>query len=241
MDLVKENTNNMTSLWKLGGRSDGFYFSNDSYAISRAPHSQWPNKLWFHKSPDSTVMNEVSERWDLKDITTVTWSGCSPKDKELLKSHGLALKNSLTGMSLDLKTSYRRETALTLQEVKSSRSAIIWSQLFVNAFGYQIHPVTIEKTMHDVRYFIAISKKQHVGTVAIYQIEPLLAGIHSMGIVSDQRRKGFAENILSGVLEIVRRKGARYAMLQASQMGKPLYQKIGFREDFELQHFINTK
>ena len=46
----------------------------------------------------------------------------------------------------------------------------------------------------------------------------------------EHRRKGYAESSLKLFLEEARRQNLSYIELSASEMGKPLYQKLGFRE-----------
>jgi len=68
-----------------------------------------------------------------------------------------------------------------------------------------------------------------------------VAGIHSMGILPAQRRKGYAEEILIHMLHAAKLEGAAYATLQASEMGRGLYAKMGFQQDFQIKTFFKPK
>ena len=92
--------------------------------------------------------------------------------------------------------------------------------------------------MDRVDYLIGIHGSQSIGTAVLYRDSPNLAGIHSIGVVPDHRRKGYAEDLLNHVLILAKKQGAIYATLQASSMAKGLYLKTGFREDFRLKNFI---
>jgi predicted acetyltransferase len=62
-----------------------------------------------------------------------------------------------------------------------------------------------------------------------------------MGVIPSQRRKGYAEELLIHMMNIGRMKGAKYATLQASDMGKRLYLKTGFQQDFIIKTFIKPQ
>ncbi|MEQ9230741.1 MAG: GNAT family N-acetyltransferase, partial [Cyclobacteriaceae bacterium] len=126
----------------------------------------------------------------------------------------------------------------SLLRVHDTRTATLWAKLFHSAFGYQIHASVVEATMHAVDYFIGSSQGGYVGTAALYLTGDTIAGIHSMGVIPEQRRKGYAEDFLLQVMHAAKNMGADYATLQASEMGKGLYLKTGFQEDFLLRNFI---
>ena len=53
-------------------------------------------------------------------------------------------------------------------------------------------------------------------------------GIYSLGTHPDFRRRGLARSLMQHVLADAHRNGARIATLQATPMGRPLYESIGF-------------
>lgn len=57
-----------------------------------------------------------------------------------------------------------------------------------------------------------------------------IAGIYWVGTVPDARGKGIAGACTRAVVNEALRRGARFAVLQASQFGEPLYREMGFRE-----------
>lgn len=56
------------------------------------------------------------------------------------------------------------------------------------------------------------------------------AGIHEVGTLEAFRGKGIASNLLNCALAIAKEKGCKYATLQASPMGAPLYASLGFED-----------
>jgi N-acetylglutamate synthase-like GNAT family acetyltransferase len=116
-----------------------------------------------------------------------------------------------------------------------------WSQLFQDAFGYEISIDTVYKTKNSIEYYIGKHNGVPVGTAVLFVDSHGIAGIHSMGIIPSQRRKGYAEKLLIHMMNIAKIKGAAYATLQASDMGKGLYFKTGFQQDFIIKTFIKHK
>ncbi len=51
------------------------------------------------------------------------------------------------------------------------------------------------------------------------------------------RRKGYAEQIMKLLINIATEEGVDYMTLQASDMSKNLYLKLGFEEQFTIKNF----
>jgi len=54
-------------------------------------------------------------------------------------------------------------------------------------------------------------------------------GVYAVGTAPDWRRRGLARALMLHVLADARRRGARTASLQSTEMGRPLYAQLGFR------------
>ncbi len=238
MDIVTANIQNLIELWSLGGQRAGQLQEFDHYSISQVPGSEWPNKLWFKQMPESKAFQNVIALNDLTGITIPVWPGM-PDIEEMLIQTGLQLKNELTGMSISLQDFGQKASNVLVNEVKNRTSAEEWSQLFHASFEYRINPETVVLTMDSITYLIATIQGKPVGTAMLFMDNPDVIGIHSMGIIPEQRRKGYAEGLLHQVLNRGQRSGATYGVLQASAMGKALYQKTGFKEDFILRNYVN--
>ena len=236
MDLKRENIKNLTGLWSMAGSAHGQFYSNEDYAISTVAASEWPNRIWFHRPPSRRKLEEILNRTNISEFTIPVWQ--TDVTEELLLSQNFTLKNELTGMSIELKDTQFKASELFFQKVTDSRTSALWSSLFLKAFGYFINPRTIELTMDRVDYLIGNHGSRSIGTAVLYKDSPNLAGIHSIGVVPDHRRKSYAEDLLNHVLILAKKQGAIYATLQASSMAKGLYLKTGFREDFRLKNFI---
>ena len=241
MDLFKANTNNLTALWKAGGKLSGQYFEEPGYRLSISESGEWPNKLWFTKPMDMQAIMDIQLQWNMDKLSLPVWGDDIEKQELMLKASGFEEKLTQVAMSMNLANAPDHVEHLVIQKVTSKPMVRTWSQLFQDAFGYEISTDMVYKTMNSIEYFIGKHDGVSVGTAVLFMDQHGIAGIHSMGVIPTQRRKGYAEELLIHMMNIARMKGANYATLQASEMGKGLYIKTGFREDFIIKTFIKHK
>lgn len=241
MDLIKANTNNLTALWKAGGQLAGQYMEEPGYQLSISESGEWPNKLWFTKPMDMQTISDIQIKWNLDKLSVPVWGDDIERHELMLKASGFEEKLTQVAMSMNLTNAPNQIDRVIIQKVTSKPMAETWSKLFQDAFGYEISAYTVYKTMNSIEYFIGKHDEVPVGTAILFMDEQGIAGIHSMGVIPSQRRKGYAEEFLIHMLNIAQMKGATYAALQASDMGKGLYLKTGFQEDFIIKTFIKHK
>ena len=241
MDLIKANTNNLTALWTAGGQLAGQYIEEPGYRLSISGNGEWPNKLWFTKPMDMQAIMDIQLQWNMDKLSLPVWGDEIEKQELMLKASGFEEKLTQIAMSMNLANVPDHVEHLVIQKVTSKPMAKTWSQLFQDAFGYEISTDTVYKTMNSIEYFIGKHNGVPVGTAVLFVDPHGIAGIHSLGIIPSQRRKGYAEELLIHMMNIARIKGAAYATLQASDMGKGLYFKIGFQQDFIIKTFIKHK
>jgi ribosomal protein S18 acetylase RimI-like enzyme len=244
MNIKELNIKNLTSLWILAGLAAGDFTNHKDYATSRVEGSEWPNKLWFHYEPTLDVLDEVLQKVNLQGLGLTIWNTTNSQMDEFLEYGGGSVKSCLSGMHLRLQGDYRSENKLTVRRVNTTEQAKIWSKVFYNCFGYLIDSRTVELTMNAVRYFLGYNNGEPVGTAVLFLDSQGTAGIHSMGVLPEQRRRGFAEELLLNLLKEATSEGAIYATLQASELGKGIYQRLGFTEDFKMKNYsqnLNTR
>ncbi|WP_424961434.1 GNAT family N-acetyltransferase [Ekhidna sp.] len=241
MNLIQANTNNLTALWEAAGQLAGQYIEEPGYQLTISESGEWPNKLWFTKSLDMQTLHDILLKWNLNELSLPIWGKDIQRSELILKMSGFEEKLIQVAMSMDLEDAPDHVGQVVLQKVTSKSLAETWSKLFEESFGYEISVETVIKTADFIEYFIGKHNGVPVGTAVLFLDQPRIAGIHSMGVIPTQRRKGYAQELLIHMLNIARVKGATHATLQASEMGKGLYLKTGFREDFIIKTFIKHK
>lgn len=236
MNLIKENISNLTSLWELAAVRAGSFTTTQYIRKSKIDNSDWPNRLWFTKKPCKELITNVKPLVTQERLTVSVWEDQEDVHNWML-SAGFLEKLSLAGMSLSLSNSKIATSNLKIKQVKNAIHAIVWMDLFEASFGYKIPHWVIEATMNDIQYFIGYDGSTPVGTAALFQNKPTIIGLHSMGVIPEQRRKGFAEAMLDEMINKAAASGATYMTLQASEMGKSLYLKRGFEEQFIIRNY----
>ncbi|WP_138431085.1 GNAT family N-acetyltransferase [Fodinibius saliphilus] len=114
-----------------------------------------------------------------------------------------------------------------------------WTKVYPKAFGYRISKEILEKTIDDIDYYLAYYQDKPIGTaMAMVHHTGKVAGIHGVGIIPDVRRQGLSNELVRIVLNGAIEDGADYATLQASTMGKGLYEQLGFADQFMIYNYV---
>lgn len=88
--------------------------------------------------------------------------------------------------------------------------------------------------------FTLKEKEKPVGTTLTFKTNNVIV-VHSVGIPPENYRRGYAEQIMKALINMGITNNNDYMVLQASDMGKGLYLKLGFEEDFLIKNYILFK
>lgn len=238
MNIIEYNINNLTSLWKTVSQPFNSYFTENGFNYSLIKDSEWPNRLWLNEDIDQDKIVLIKEK--LASISTSLiipyWDIYKSNSFKILEENNFKLKFEQIAMSLKINHSFCKLNDFKLIKVSTQKSAKLWSIIFKKSFGYLINPKLITKTYKHINYYIAFHKSEAIGT-GILHTTNRISGIHSVGIVPKQRRKGYAEEIMKILINKSIKKNTDYITLQASEMGVGLYLKLGFKEDFRIKNY----
>jgi ribosomal protein S18 acetylase RimI-like enzyme len=187
------------------------------------------------------VLENIQKIRDVSEVSYPIWGEDLREQELILKAARFEEKLAQVAMSIRLEEIPKKSNRILIKKVTDERMANTWSQLFLEAFGYEISAETVTKTMNHMEFFVGMHNEIPIGTAILFIDKFGTAGIHSMGIIPSQRRQGFAEELLIHTLHSASGKGASLVTLQASAMGKGLYLKTGFQEDFIIKTFIQLK
>ena len=67
-----------------------------------------------------------------------------------------------------------------------------------------------------------------------------LAGIYAVATLPDARGRGIGTAMTLHAMAEGKRRGAEAAVLQATDMGKPVYEKIGFSTAYDYELYLQT-
>lgn len=159
---------------------------------------------------------------------------------ERLRAFGFQTVAQLEGMALDLRRAVNNPPlpeGLTIEPVNTSESLEEW--LTAETVGFEIEEAEIEG-FNALRRgmgfgahlpflrFLGKLNNVPVATATLVQGGGV-AGIYDISVVPDARRQGIGAAITLAALREGQTLGYRYAVLQPTEMGKPLYESLGFR------------
>jgi hypothetical protein len=237
--MIQENINNLISLWQVAGHSVNSYFENENFNYAVVKNSEWPNRLWFDHDIDQSSLNAAKKflSKQSKNLTVPYWDIYNSNSDELFESTGFKIKFKQIGMSMKLKNKFNFKKRLTIKLVSNKNEAQAWEDIYPGAFGYKISIDILLNTQDKIEYYLASLNNEPVGTAIVYNTGNV-SGIHGVGVIPTARRKGYAEEIMKHVLNDSIDSGMKFSTLQASDMGKGIYLRLGYNEDFVIKNFI---
>lgn len=238
INLIQDNIDNLTGLWKTVGTPFLSYHKNDSFEYCKIENSGWPNKLWFIKDITAQDLPKIIETLQsISGLVIPYWDIFGSNSNEILQANELSIKTEQFAMALKLGQKFTFETQLTFKKVLNNEDAKIWSDLYPNAFGYVISKEILIQNNQNVQFYLVSLDEKPIGTFMLFQTGKTI-GIHGVGVIPEMRRKGYAEEIMKFVLNLSIDLNVEYAQLQASAMGKEIYTKLGFEDLFVIKNYV---
>lgn len=240
MNNIKLNINNLTRLWKMAGETFESYFEDEDIFCSQINNSEWPNRVWTDKTLSEDTILKIKSRMENESGLTFSYFSENKKRNPLRNNKHFVLKSVQYGMSLPLTNKFNTQKQIDFKKVTCKTDAELWSKSFYEAFNYNINTETVLRTKNDIQYSILYHEKELVGTIVLFITEKV-AGIHSLGILPAKRKQGLATDIMHEILNTSIDQDFTLATLQASEMAKKMYLKIGFSLDFLMENFQLTQ
>ena len=238
-NLIYQNINNLTSLWEEVSQVNNSLVQTDLYNYIAVENSDWPNRVWFHRDPDEQSLLFVKSTLFARfpRLTLPYWDIYESDTSSRIEQNGFVKRFEQTAMCLRFDAVFDVRGVLAVELVSSLEQAKLWSRLFALSFGYEIQADLLFAALARVCCYIAYFEGEAVGTAITYQTGNV-TGIHSVGIIPEGRRKGLANELMKVLLNVAIENKSEYATLQASDMGKLMYQNLGFEEQFVIKNYV---
>lgn len=230
------NTANLRQLWQLAGMTSGEFNETGGYSTAIVENADWPNRIWANGSLSEDVVRGIKSEMMAKEQLVFSHVNTGNEETNELLKPRFKLKSRQYGMSLPLDGKYRLKLNVSLERVRDVSSAKQWSNTFKDAFRYRISEETIIKTNDSIEYYLVKKDKILVGTVVLLLSNNSI-GVHSLGIIPAERKKGYGKEIMYAVLNRAIDRNCDYATLQASDMAKNMYSELGFSLDFIMENY----
>jgi hypothetical protein len=165
-----------------------------------------------------------------------------------LNAHGFIKTGEPTGMAIDLKNlneENKTPKGFSITEVKNNKMLKTWCQVVGASFStwkeYMVPSFydwfSREMEMEQpFRFFLGMLDGKPVATSAYYLGEGV-CGLYWVGTLPEARNKGIGSSITQKPLMEAKKMGYRVGILQASEMGKPMYLKLGFKEYGKIESY----
>jgi GNAT superfamily N-acetyltransferase len=170
------------------------------------------------------------------------WIGPELPGPELeadLNAAGLVRDDSAPGMFADLNAVpgiLPLPEGTTLQPVETKAQLREWCQVLMDGFGapqesaQEFYEVLAELGLKSpARYYTALWQGKP-SACAMLLVTGSIAGIYCVATLPEARGKGLGSAVTLAALHDARTLGCTASILQASPMGYPVYQKLGFRK-----------
>ncbi len=238
--LCQSNIDNLTSFWKLLGAER--YELNESAIIYASV--DWPNRIWLdweHLPSSEGIAALLAKTKQVPQAIVPVWRETNNKLTTTLYENGFKVLFRQTAMTLLLENEFEhRPKNLSFIEVSTSEEVIIWTHVAAESFGYYIPASSIRNIigLPNLKLILAFREHVPVATGLLFENKGVV-GIHMVGVLPTHRRLGIARELMYYLIMTARKSNIAYATLQASAMGKPLYEALGFESQFTITNFCN--
>lgn len=238
INLVKDNIDNLTTLWRTVATPLLSNHKNDPFEFSQIKNSGWPNRLWFREDITEENLPQILDIVEKNPGLIIPyWDIFGSNSNEILEKNGFNIRIQLAAMALKLDKKLPLENRLNFKRVLNEEDAQIWSDIYPLSFSYVISKETLVHNYDNVKFYLFHLDEKPIGTLTLFQTENIM-GIHGVGVIPEMRKKGFAEEIMKFAINEAVDSGAEYAHLQASALGKGIYTKLGFEDLFMITNYF---
>jgi GNAT superfamily N-acetyltransferase len=226
--------------------------------LSEGPHLSWTltgiadpflNVVFRTNLPreePTSVVDEALAHFRVKGISMLSWLNPPPDVGPHLLSRGLTFSEGGRGMAADLATlpdSLPTVPGMAIVAVDDPAGFQSWIHVMRIGFGT---PEAAEPDLLEV--FAAIgSGPQMLTYLALVDGQPVatsqlllaagVAGIYQVTCLPEARGRGIGTAATLAALLEARRRGCSIAVLQASDLGYPVYRRLGFRDYGRLNEY----
>lgn len=164
-----------------------------------------------------------------------------------LLPHGFGYDANTPGMAVDsaaLPPSVPQPDELVIKLVNNLEALQMWTRIFVK--GYQIPEAAFLPFFEllaglgldlPLRHYLGYLHDQPVATVSLF-LGAGVAGIYYVATLAEARGQGIGAALTLKPLHEARQMGYHAAVLQSSDMGYRVYQRLGFRKLCVMDHFF---
>jgi len=254
--LIRAIKGNLMALFRAFGNGPGTDFYEDPHTV------RWQNSIqhpWFSgvisklDAPDYApdIISDTVAYFKQQQTPIFTW-WCDPTvDREswhaYLVEQGFGLDTNTPGMALDLSTVDKHAPlpdGLAIKTVDTPQQFDQWVHTFILGFGmppdwapaFGRLMTGIEYDL-SLRHYIGYLNGEAVATSTLFPSAGV-AGIHNVATLPQARGRGIGTALTHAPLLDALDMGYRVSILQSSDIGYRVYQRMGFKKLCDMEHYF---
>jgi GNAT superfamily N-acetyltransferase len=197
-------------------------------------------------------IGEVLAAYQATGTPMMWWTGPTTQPADLarrLEARGLTFASESPGMAADLprlRDDLPPTEGLTIMAAEDRAALEQWLEPFAAGFelpdfaSRAVFDIVAEISMaspHIFRNYVGLLDGQPVASCSLL-FSAGVAGIYNVATLPAARRRGVGAAITLAAMRVAREHGYRFAVLQATEMGYPVYRRLGFEECCKFTHYI---
>lgn len=196
----------------------------------------------------SQIISETVNYFQAHNVANFTWWLAPHLEltdwSQQLLAYGFQYDNSTPGMAIDLAALPQpTQSSLTIRRVEGQHMLAEWIDVMMRGFGGTAEMASgflavFEDLGTDLpfRHYLGYLNDKPVGCATLY-LGAGVAGIYSVTTVPEARGQGVGAAMTLAPLYEARDMGYRAGILQSSDMGYGVYQRLGFQTLCQMDHF----
>jgi GNAT superfamily N-acetyltransferase len=258
---TKAHIDNLIGFWSIYGNApDGELQRTPEITsfISGVPFPLFNGVLNANLNSENfdTVVNSFIDRLKARRVPAFWWQGPTTEPRNLidaLDKYHFSFSGNTPAMAVDLQTAVLDSPLpdrFNIVEVKMSDIKMVGLYLQTLSTGSGIPDSLAELLLRaeqgarplpniKLQRYLGFLDGMPVATCALV-LHAGVAGIYAVSTLPEARRKGYGSAITAVPLRFAYEQGYRVAVLQASELGFPIYRKIGFQTVFNFALHIWT-
>lgn len=218
------------------------YNGYDAYLI---PDTFWYNRVRLHgNAPLEAAIEEIAAGVKTGQLPPLLcWLSNDYPDKvimPLLMQAGYVPLENQKAMYLVLEHYQSREPVVAADPLPAER-VDEWADLATAAFHKPADNGVKKLFGQDGCDFFMLTEENAITAGMLLLCRDGNAGLHEVFTLEEHRGKGLATAMVGYALDLARQKGCSCATLQASEMGYPVYSKLGMEWVGNIHHWIMAK
>ncbi len=230
-----------------GGLDASLFHSHSIWSMKTGIDSADLNMAWSEKplaSEDIDPLRQIKSNYKNDGLPFWWWVFPSAKSAttiDILKDEGFSFVLSVPCMLADLKAlrdGASCDAGITIRRVRDQEDLNLWKDVSFAGFDFPSETSAQYTRFVDTfnldadspqRFFLAYANGQPVATSLLFLTENA-AGIYFVTTLAEHRKKGIGLELTQATLRTAKIAGARFATLQSSPDGLPVYERAGFKE-----------